>query len=64
MQKRGMWCMIRAKALDPDPFPCRSLRHAVYAAMLHFGLESAVKNRLRTGSWQPALLNSLTVPVG
>jgi hypothetical protein len=25
------------KALDPDPFPCRSLRHAVYAALLHFG---------------------------
>jgi hypothetical protein len=24
------------KALDPDPFPCRSLRHAVYAALLHF----------------------------
>jgi hypothetical protein len=21
------------KALDPDPFPCRSLRHAVYAAV-------------------------------
>src|SRR6202030_2800389 len=30
------------KALDPDPFPCRSLRHAVYAALLHFGLESAI----------------------
>jgi hypothetical protein len=29
------------KALDPDPFPCRSLRHAVYAALLHFGLETA-----------------------
>jgi hypothetical protein len=29
------------KALDPDPFPCRSLRHVVYAALLHFGLESA-----------------------
>src|SRR3984893_3446326 len=28
------------KALDPDPFPCRSLRHVVYAALLHFGLES------------------------
>src|SRR6516164_8876985 len=24
------------KALDPDPFPCRSLRHVVYAALLHF----------------------------
>jgi len=24
------------KALDPDPFPCRSLRHAVYAALLLF----------------------------
>ena len=31
------------KALDPDPFPCRSLRHAVYAALLHFGLESAIE---------------------
>src|SRR3984893_14719827 len=30
------------KALDPDPFPCRSLRHAVYAALLHFGLETAL----------------------
>src|SRR5580704_4992170 len=29
------------KALDPDPFPRRSLRHAVYAALLHFGLETA-----------------------
>jgi hypothetical protein len=29
------------KALDPDPFPCRSLRHVVYAELLHFGLESA-----------------------
>ena len=29
------------KALDPDPFPCRSLRHVVYAALLHFGLETA-----------------------
>jgi hypothetical protein len=29
------------KALDPDPFPCRSLRHAIYAALLHFGLETA-----------------------
>src|SRR6516165_7847353 len=26
---------------DPDPFPCRSLRHVVYAALLHFGLETA-----------------------
>jgi hypothetical protein len=33
-----------AKALDPDPFPCRSLRHAVYAALLHFGLETAQSN--------------------
>src|SRR5580693_10449620 len=31
------------KALDPDPFPCRSLRHAVYAALLHFGLETAME---------------------
>jgi DNA-binding protein HU-beta len=30
------------KALDPDPFPSRSLRHAVYAALLHFGLETAM----------------------
>jgi len=29
------------KALDPDPFPRHSLRHAVYAAPLHFGFESA-----------------------
>jgi hypothetical protein len=29
------------KALDSDPFPCRSLRHVVYAALLHFGLETA-----------------------
>jgi len=29
-----------AEALDPDPFSCRSLRHAVYAALLHFGLET------------------------
>jgi cupin fold WbuC family metalloprotein len=29
------------KALDPDPFPRRSLRHVVYAALLHFGLETA-----------------------
>jgi hypothetical protein len=44
MQKRGRWCIIRAKALDPDPFPCRSLRHVVYAALLHFGLETAWNN--------------------
>jgi hypothetical protein len=30
------------KALDPDLFPCLSLRHAVYAILWHFGLESAV----------------------
>ena len=30
------------KALDPDPFPRHSLRHAVYAALLHFGLETAL----------------------
>jgi hypothetical protein len=29
------------KALDPDLFPCRSLRHVVYAALLHFELETA-----------------------
>jgi len=34
------------KALDPDPFPCRSLRHVVYAALLHFGLETALENNL------------------
>src|SRR6516164_7341817 len=40
------------KALDPDPFPCRSLRHVVYAALLHFGLETAsVKRALRTVPW-------------
>jgi hypothetical protein len=32
------------KALDPDPFPCRSLRHAIYVALLHFGLETAIDN--------------------
>ena len=34
------------KALDPDPFPRHSLRHAVYAALLHFGFETAeyIKN--------------------
>jgi len=30
------------KALDPDPFPRHSLRHAVYAALLHFGFEMAI----------------------
>ena len=30
------------KALDPDPFPRHSLRHAVYAALLHFGFETAM----------------------
>jgi hypothetical protein len=30
------------KALDPDPFPCLSLRHVVYAVLLHFGLETAI----------------------
>ena len=29
------------KALDPNPFPRHSLRHAVYAALLHFGFETA-----------------------
>jgi hypothetical protein len=28
-------------ALDPDLFPHHSLRHAVYAALLHFGFETA-----------------------
>jgi hypothetical protein len=32
------------KALDPDPFPRHSLRHAVYAALLHFGFETALSN--------------------
>jgi hypothetical protein len=45
------------KALDPDPFPCRSLRHAVYAALLHFGPETAVLkiikiDELLGGSWR------------
>src|SRR5207342_1266842 len=31
------------KALDPDPFPRHSLRHAVYAALLHFGFETACR---------------------
>src|SRR6266581_2839310 len=39
---------LATKALDPDPFPCRSLRHAVYAALLHFGLESAIDIALGT----------------
>ena len=30
------------KALDPDPFPRHSLRHPVYAALLHFGFETAL----------------------
>jgi hypothetical protein len=30
------------KALDPDPFPCRSLRHAVYAALLTSDLKRRV----------------------
>ena len=29
------------KALDPDPFPRHPLRHPVYAALLHFGFETA-----------------------
>ena len=29
------------KALDPNLFPRLSLRHAVYADLLHFGLETA-----------------------
>jgi hypothetical protein len=33
------------KALDPDLLPRLSLRHAVYATLLHFGLESAKPNR-------------------
>ena len=33
------------KALDPDPFPRHSLRHAVYAALLHFGFETATGMR-------------------
>ena len=50
---------LATKALDPDPFPCRSLRHVVYAAVLHFGLETAcpladlaMKNQLRSGGAQ------------
>ena len=34
------------KALDPDPFPRHSLRHAVYAALLHFGFETAPERAL------------------
>ena len=34
---------------DPDPFPRHSLHHAVYAALLHFGFETAsVKTGTRT----------------
>jgi hypothetical protein len=44
--RAGLYDRVRAsppaaKALDPDPFSRRSLRHAVYAALLHFGLETA-----------------------
>ena len=35
------------KALDPDPFPRHSLRHAVYAALLHFGFETAFQFQLK-----------------
>ena len=47
------------KALDPDPFPRHSLRHAVYAAQLHFGFETATAfpERLLTGErLEPAFL--------
>jgi hypothetical protein len=37
------------KAHDPDPFPCRSLRHAIYSALSHFGLETACFGL--PGSW-------------
>ncbi len=47
------------KALDPDPFPRHSLRHAVYAALLHFGFETAIDQRppivaakIRIGDWE------------
>src|SRR6516162_6119965 len=39
------------KALDLDPFPCRSLRHVVYAALLHFGLERAFHNKYPHQAW-------------
>ena len=35
------------KALDPDPFPRHSLRHPVYAALLHFGFETADRKIVR-----------------
>ena len=50
-KRRPQGCSLRShrlqptKALDPDPFPRHSLRHAVYAALLHFGLG---KRRLET----------------
>ena len=38
------------KALDPDPFPRHSLRHPVYAALLHFGFETALVITLNNGN--------------
>ena len=53
------------KALDPDPFSRRSLRHAVYAALLHFGLETADFSRRRefkfsTGMSLPENIDALS----
>jgi hypothetical protein len=52
------------KALDPDPFPCRSLRHAVYAALLHFGLESAIQKDLRVGDLEILISNPRITHLG
>ena len=45
------------KALDPDPFPRHSLRHAVYAALLHFGFETAVYVVIDVGKLMENLAN-------
>ena len=47
------------KALDPDPFPRHSLRHAVYAALLHFGFETAAEIRAISGVWAGAMSEAI-----
>src|ERR1700730_2755053 len=39
------------KSLDSDPFPCRSLRHVVYAALLHFGNRCNLWRRQNLTLW-------------
>ena len=48
------------KALDPDPFPRHSLRHAVYAALLHFGFETAAYLAVRKSEEDPRRLVHFT----